>query len=112
MRTPGALPVADASATDGTVTCTIAKTKEGFGLSFQGPKNDKEGAEHGYGVYISDVKEGFPAAQQANVNKGWQIVSDWSDVGAMCHDKVERCRWQHMYQRRESQCRVVGISST
>eukprot|EP00041_Stephanoeca_diplocostata_P033370 m.1101559 g.1101559 ORF g.1101559 m.1101559 type:complete len:1624 (-) comp24325_c0_seq2:441-5312(-) len=58
-----------------TLSCTIAKTKDGFGLSFQGPKNDKEAAEHGYGVYISEVKEGFPAAQQANVNKGWQIVS-------------------------------------
>ena len=68
-------PSSTTPAMQSTLSVTITKSSTGFGLGFDGARDDTEGRSHGFGLYVSFVKPNSAAAMAGGVDVGLQLVS-------------------------------------
>ena len=56
-------------------TVTLQRGPDGFGLVFDGAKNEMEAQDHGYGLFVKSTKVGSVAASNPDVVPGWQVMA-------------------------------------
>ena len=56
-------------------TVTLQRGPDGFGLVFDGAKNEMEAQDHGYGLFLKSAKVDSVAASNPDVVPGWQLMA-------------------------------------
>ena len=70
MATPHASVAAAA-----TFVSLVKEEGKGFGVIFDGPKNEEEGQAYGYGLFVKGVKPGSAGANNEDMEVGWQVMT-------------------------------------